>query len=201
MLSAPLLLNFVLCGDCGVGKSALVQSLVYSDFQPRYQPTVSTEVQSTHVQASTGQNVQLQLWDTAGDERYRSLGAVFFRSAHCCLLFCDLTNPKSLDNLETWRSEFLALASPAQPHNFPFAVISMKRDREKDRRFPYTKAYRWTRNKVNCMYFEVSAMDFEEVRRVFGEIVDRVINGEGYKQAEATLSTPYIARKRRCRCC
>lgn len=201
MLPAPLVLNFVLCGDCGVGKSSLVQSLVYSDFQPRYDPTVSTEVQSTHMQASTGQNVQLQLWDTAGDERYRSLGAVFFRNADCCLLLCDLLNPKSLDNLETWRSEFLALSSPAHPLDFPFAVISMKKDREKDRRFPYTKAYRWTRNKGNCMYFEVSAMDVGEVKRVFGEIVDRVINGEGYKQAETALPASHIPRKRRCRCC
>lgn len=93
------------------------------------------------MQASSGQTVQLQLWDVAGDERYLSLGAVFFRSAHCGLLLCDLTSPKSLDSLESWRSEFLSLASPAQPDSFPFIMIGA--NREKDRRIPFTKGYMW----------------------------------------------------------
>ena len=198
---SPLLLNLVLCGDSCVGKSALLQSFLHSSFQPDYRPTVTTEVRRAQVQASSGQTVQLQLWDVAGDERYLSLGAVFFRSAHCGLLLCDLTSPKSLDSLESWRSEFLSLASPAQPDSFPFIVIGTKKDREKDRRIPFTKGYMWARNTGNCLYFEVSAMDFTDVRRVFREVIDRVIHGEGYKPSESVLPSPQVAHKRRCRCC
>lgn len=196
---SPLLLNLVLCGDSRVGKSALIQSLLHSSFQPHYSPTVATEVRSTQMQTSSGHTVRLQLWDVSGDERYLSLGAVFFRSADCGLLLCDLTSPKSLDSLEAWRSEFLALASPARD-DFPFVVIGMKKDREKDRRIAFTKAYMWARNTGNCLYYEVAAMDFQDVRRVFREVIDRVIHGEGYKQPGSLIPRPQMAHKRRC-CC
>lgn len=48
-----------------------------------------------------------QIWDTAGQERFQSLGVAFYRGAEACVLVYDITNPKSFDQLDSWREEFL----------------------------------------------------------------------------------------------
>lgn len=62
----------------------------------------------------------VQLWDTAGQERFQSLGVAFYRGADCCVLVFDVNNPKSFENLESWRDEFLVQANPRDPESFPF---------------------------------------------------------------------------------
>lgn len=48
-----------------------------------------------------------QIWDTAGQERFQSLGVAFYRGAEACVLVYDITNPKSFEQLDSWREEFL----------------------------------------------------------------------------------------------
>ena len=48
-----------------------------------------------------------QIWDTAGQERFQSLGVAFYRGADACILVYDITNPKSFESLDNWRTEFL----------------------------------------------------------------------------------------------
>merc|ERR1719450_252748 len=72
--------------------------------------------------------VTMQLWDTAGQERFQSLGVAFYRGADACILVFDITNPKSFDNLDSWREEFLGQASPSDPDEFPFVVLGNKID-------------------------------------------------------------------------
>src|SRR6201992_1859073 len=61
-----------------------------------------------------------QLWDTARQERFQSLGVAVYRGADCCVLVYDVNNAKSFETLESWRDEFLIQASPMDPESFPF---------------------------------------------------------------------------------
>ncbi|KAJ0446539.1 putative small GTPase, P-loop containing nucleoside triphosphate hydrolase [Helianthus annuus] len=63
-----------------------------------------------------------------GQERFQSLGVVFYRRADCCVLVYDVNVQKSFDNLNNWREEFLIQASPSDPENFPFVVLCNKVD-------------------------------------------------------------------------
>ena len=72
--------------------------------------------------------VYLQIWDTAGQDRFQSLGVAFYRGADCCILVFDLTNEMSFRHLDTWRDEFLIQASPKDPENFPFILLGNKTD-------------------------------------------------------------------------
>ena len=69
-----------------------------------------------------------QIWDTAGQDRFQSLGVAFYRGADCCILVFDLTNEMSFRHLDTWRDEFLIQASPKDPQNFPFILLGNKLD-------------------------------------------------------------------------
>merc|ERR1712217_5140 len=51
--------------------------------------------------------VTLQIWDTAGQQRFQSLGVAFYRGADCCVLVYDLTVPKTFESLDSWRDELV----------------------------------------------------------------------------------------------
>jgi Ras-related protein Rab-7A len=82
----------------------------------------------------------IKIWDTAGQEKFRSLGGAFYRGADCCVLVYDITNRKvililmkSFDNIESWIQEFLNQGSPKEPEKFPFILVGNKIDRESER--------------------------------------------------------------------
>ena len=56
--------------------------------------------------------IQLQIWDTAGTERYNSMGQSFYRNSEACVLVFDLTNKDSFKNVEVWRNDFLSSLNP-----------------------------------------------------------------------------------------
>jgi len=73
--------------------------------------------------------VSLQIWDTAGQDRFQTLGAAFYRGTDCCVLVYDITDGKTFDNLEEWRKEFINQGNPSDPENFPFIIVGNKLDK------------------------------------------------------------------------
>ncbi|TNN22090.1 Ras-related protein Rab-7a [Liparis tanakae] len=92
-----------------------------------YRATVGTDFlyKATNVD---GDAVNLQIWDTAGTERFQSLGTPLYRGAHCCVLVFDVTSTASFSALKEWRMEFLVQGDPQEPEHFPFIVLGNKTD-------------------------------------------------------------------------
>ena len=75
----------------------------------------------------------MQIWDTAGQEKYQSLGYAFYRGADCCALCYDITRKDTLEHLSKWKSGFLDNAGQNNGENFPFIVMGNKCDKENER--------------------------------------------------------------------
>jgi Ras-related protein Rab-7A len=102
-------------------------------FSGQYKATIGADFLSTDIALEGDDRVAtLQIWDTAGQERFQSLGVAFYRGADACLLVYDVTDPKSLDHLESWRKDFLRQLgfeeNDPQLQNFPFVVLGNKVD-------------------------------------------------------------------------
>ena len=82
-------------------------------FSKQYKATIGADFLTKEVKIDDENLVTMQIWDTAGQERFQSLGVAFYRGADCCVLVYDVNNERSFQNLENWREEFLAQASPA----------------------------------------------------------------------------------------
>jgi len=67
------------------------------------------------------------------------MGAAFYRNAECCALVFDITELKTFDNVDNWRTEFLTQLNPKDPENFPFVLIGNKCDKENERKVQYIK--------------------------------------------------------------
>ena len=115
-----------------------------------------------------------------GQERFQSLGVAFYRGADACILVYDITQPKSFENLDSWREEFLVQASPPDIENFPFVVLGNKIDRENDRRVHKSKAQTWCNSKASSplRYFETSAKEAVQVEAAFQEAAQLALSQE-----------------------
>jgi Ras-related protein Rab-7A len=70
----------------------------------------------------------LQIWDTAGTERYNSMGQNFYRNSVACVLVFDLTVKDTFTNIDNWRKEFMTALGPKEPDTFPFVLVGNKSD-------------------------------------------------------------------------
>uniref|UniRef100_H2YTE6 Uncharacterized protein n=1 Tax=Ciona savignyi TaxID=51511 RepID=H2YTE6_CIOSA len=105
------LIKVVVVGDSGVGKSQLVARFTRNEFSTNSRQTIGVEFATKTIQVDS-RMICAQLWDTAGEERYRALASAYYRGAVGVLLVYDVTNPKSFQNLAHWLSEIKAFTIP-----------------------------------------------------------------------------------------
>ena len=101
-----MLLKVIILGDSGVGKTSLMNQYVNKKFNAQYKATIGADFLTKEVMIDD-RLVTMQIWDTAGQERFQSLGVAFYRGADSCVLVYDVIQPKTFDNLDSWRDEFL----------------------------------------------------------------------------------------------
>lgn len=94
----------VLIGDSGVGKTSLIQRLQFKTFEDLPRPTVGASFISRSFPVDGGY-VGLNLWDTAGQEKFRALVPTYARGANAALICYDTTSVDSWTNVEGWLEE------------------------------------------------------------------------------------------------
>lgn len=128
----------------------------------------------------------MQIWDTAGLERFQSLGVAFYRGADACILVYDVTNSKSFDNLEGWKDEFLFQGSPTDPEHFPFLVLGNKCDLESQRMVQTKKSKAWCDSKGSMLFYESSAKENTNVEQAFLEIARAALQRDPIEDEQIT---------------
>lgn len=109
------LAKVVLLGPSGTGKSCLLHRFVKNEWRVLSSQTIGVEFSSKIVKCGTAPNrrrIKLQLWDTAGTERFRSVSRSYYRGAAGAILVYDVANLASFNALPTFLSDARALASP-----------------------------------------------------------------------------------------
>ena len=96
-------INFklILAGDSGVGKSSILKRAVQNKFDENYQATIGFEFLLMHFLVNE-LKIKLQIWDTCGQETYRSLIQGFYRNTSLALVVYDINKTKTYESLESW---------------------------------------------------------------------------------------------------
>ena len=112
----------VLVGDGGVGKSTYLKRLLTGEFEKKYIATLGVEVHPLHFRTNYG-DIVFNVWDTAGQEKYRGLKEGYYIMADACIAMFDCTNRLSEKNVERWITDVKRVVP-----NSPLVVCGNKAD-------------------------------------------------------------------------
>ena len=106
-------LNFkiIIIGDSYVGKSCLAIKATKGTFESLYTPTVGFEFLTFFVKIENS-NIKLQIWDTCGQEVYRSLIGSFYRNSSLAIIVYAIDNDSSFSSIDTWVNELKTKGNP-----------------------------------------------------------------------------------------
>ena len=104
--------KYIIIGDSGVGKSCLLLQFTDKRFEPLHDLTIGVEFGARMVPID-GKNVKLQIWDTAGQESFRSITRSYYRGACGALLVYDVTRRETFSHLQTWLEDAKANSNTA----------------------------------------------------------------------------------------
>lgn len=107
MASFAYVFKFIIVGDSSVGKSCLLLQFTDRRFKEAHDLTIGVEFGSRTLALDQGANVKLQIWDTAGQESFKSITRSYYRGAICALLVYDITRRQTFINLMSWLEEML----------------------------------------------------------------------------------------------
>ncbi len=167
------LFKVMILGDSGVGKTSLLEQYVNQVFTGFYKVTIGSDFLPKDL--IIGDNkIKLQLWDTAGQEKYQSVCAAFYRGADACVLVYDVTDKHSFKNLGSWIDNFTQQMPAGKVKGFPMVLVGNKVDKKK--RFIGTdEARTWCAAHDEMPYFETSAKTRQGVDEAFLAVANLVI--------------------------
>ena len=94
----------VLIGESGVGKTSIIQRFITNIFNPQQKTTGGANFIEKKMEIND-YKIKFEIWDTVGQERFRSLAKVFYNNASVCIMVYDITSKKSFDALKEYWSE------------------------------------------------------------------------------------------------
>ena len=103
--------KLIVIGDSGVGKSCLTTKAVKNNFEDYYQATVGFEFLTFNMKINDTV-IKMQIWDTCGQEIYRSLISNFYRNSSLAVILYSIDNRESFEHAENWLSDLKSQANP-----------------------------------------------------------------------------------------
>jgi len=158
----------IMVGSGGVGKSALTLQFMYDEFVEDYEPTKADSYRKKVV--LDGEEVQIDILDTAGQEDYAAIRDNYFRSGEGFLCVFSITEDDSFQSTQEFREQILRVK---QDTNIPFILVGNKADLTGSRQVPLATA-NGKANEWQVPYVETSAKTRENVDKVFYDLMREI---------------------------
>ena len=153
------LLKYIIIGNSSVGKSNLLLKFAHNKFLDEYQATIGVEFGAKNVEIDN-KIFRVQIWDTAGQENFRSITRAYYKNSVCALIVFDINNEDTFDSVQSWIQE----CKLQTPKTVTMILVGNKCDLE----------CKVDRNKAkeiaeenNMLYFETSAKTGKGVDELF----------------------------------
>ena len=143
--------KLIFLGDQGVGKSCILNRFMNDTFTEEYQATIGLDFQSKNVQIDN-QDIHLLLYDTAGQEKFRSLIPMYTRDANIILLVYEVTSKDSFLHLNHWLNDLTTV----KKDEVIFVVVGNKTDLEDKREVSREEGEQFAKDN-DYLFAEVSA--------------------------------------------
>jgi len=174
-MSYAYLFKYIIIGDTGVGKSCLLLQFTDKRFQPVHDLTIGVEFGARMISIDQRQ-VKLQIWDTAGQESFRSITRSYYRGAAGALLVYDITRRETFNHLTRWLEEARQNAN----QSMVIMLIGNKSDMEHRRQVSREEGEKFAKDN-GLIFLETSAKTAANVEEAFigtaQQIYENIKNG------------------------
>ncbi|KAL7647614.1 UNVERIFIED_CONTAM: hypothetical protein RMT77_001214 [Armadillidium vulgare] len=164
----PALHKVIMVGSGGVGKSALTLQFMYDEFVEDYEPTKADSYRKKVV--LDGEEVQIDILDTAGQEDYAAIRDNYFRSGEGFLCVFSITDDESFQATQEFREQILRVKND---DHIPFLLVGNKADLADKRRVTFEDAKQRS-DQWNVPYVETSAKTRANVDKVFFDLMREI---------------------------
>eukprot|EP00826_Nyctotherus_ovalis_P058106 TRINITY_DN7966_c0_g1_i25.p1 TRINITY_DN7966_c0_g1~~TRINITY_DN7966_c0_g1_i25.p1 ORF type:complete len:211 (-),score=55.83 TRINITY_DN7966_c0_g1_i25:165-797(-) len=173
------LFKLVIIGDASTGKTSLLRRYCDNTFDENYKCTVGVDFQIKVLKMSDQRIVKLQIWDTAGQDRFKVMTKSYYRNAKGCLIIYDLTRKETFENVKTWAEQY-SQANPDGKHSM--IILGNKKDLEDQRQIEAEEG-QGLASELGCNFQEVSAKEGgEEIGEMFLNLAERLLKQEDEKK-------------------
>ena len=158
-----------------MGKTSILTKYIKNEFSLDYKVTLGIDFLNKEI-SKNNMKINLQIWDTAGSEKYKSLLQSYYRNTEICVLTFDLTNINSFKNVEKWYKDFINISNIPEKNDFPFVLFGNKSDLIDDIKVKEKEVKKFCVGHNNMPYFFVSAKDGKNIEQSFEKIGDIAYN-------------------------
>ena len=168
--SKELEIKICLLGDVSVGKTSIASRFCKNSFNENYINTIGGAYQQQNIVLNNGAKIKLHIWDTSGQDRFRSMTNLYYRDAQVAILTYDVTNENSLDSLNYWLNE---LNDKVEIDNMMLCLAGNKTDVDQsEKRVPTSKGKAFA-EQHNMLFYETSAKTGAGVKELFQAIATK----------------------------
>lgn len=181
----------VLLGEARVGKTSISKRWSEGTFDPGTRTTIQAAYFTGSVQLGT-EVITINLWDTAGQEKYQALTPIYFKDAQLVIICYSITDPKSFEKTKQWQKVVESSLGP----KVPLVIVGNKSDLNSQRSVPTDEGRNYAQS-INSPFYEVSAKSGQNISQMFNDIARtlsklQVFQASGHRRphVEITDSQP-----------
>ena len=171
---APIIiLKILILGDSGVGKTSILIKYINNKFDESHIATIGVDYMDKTIKYKNI-NIKLQIWDTSGQEKFRSIARNFYRNSDAIFIVFDLNNKDTYNNIKQWIND-------VEEHcpNIKKILLGSKSDLEKNVSEEIIKNFA---KENNLQYFETSAKNGTNIKEAFKAMVDLLLGGKSEQE-------------------
>ena len=176
-------LKIIVIGDIAVGKTSVIGRYITNTFSEDHKSSIGCEYKKKKYELDGETSVNLQIWDTAGEERFMSVTRQYYNDSNGAMVIYDVTNKESFTKVDKWISELKNHA----PKNIVIMVVGNKSDLINDK---VDLGNDLEKIKKQYLYCEVSAKQGSNVSLAFENLTNKIVENEKAKKEKGERTTP-----------
>lgn len=183
-------LKIILLGDVNVGKTSIIGRYINSSFEDNCKPSVAAEKRLKIINEDDNTSLRMNIWDTAGQEKFRAVTRQFYRDSHGAIIVFDLTKRNTFNGVQNWIKELKTHGN----EETEIIILGNKSDLSNEREISEEDIKSEIKNKYK--YFEVSAKSGNNISLAFDELKKLIMHNLKNKDNNLINNIPELKKRK-----